>query len=55
MSGGVGRGWGRILYGWGGGGEVAGGGGVLVPIGFEGVKGEEEMGRCHFNDRVKAA
>jgi hypothetical protein len=28
---------------------------VLIPIVFEGVKGEEETGRCHFNGGVKAA
>jgi hypothetical protein len=27
-----------------GGGEAAGSGGVLIPVSFEGVKGEEEMG-----------
>jgi hypothetical protein len=38
-----------------GGGEVVGGGGVLILIGFEGVKGEEETGWCHFSGGVKAA
>jgi hypothetical protein len=38
-----------------GGGEVAGGGGVLILIGFDGVKGEEETGRCHFSGGVKTA
>jgi hypothetical protein len=33
-----------------GGGEAANGGGVLIPVSFEGVKGEEEMGR-HRLDR----
>jgi hypothetical protein len=31
------------------GGEAAGGGGVLLLAGFEGVKGEEEMGRRRFS------
>jgi hypothetical protein len=38
-----------------GGGEVAGGGGVLILIGFEGVKREEETGWCHFSGGVKVA
>jgi hypothetical protein len=28
---------------------------VLIPVVFEGVKGEEETGRCHSNGGVKAA
>jgi hypothetical protein len=36
-----------------GGGEAASGGGVLIPIGFKGVKGEEETGRRHFSGAVK--
>jgi hypothetical protein len=37
-----------------GGGEAAGGSGVLIPIGFEGVKGEEETGRHCFSGGEKA-
>jgi hypothetical protein len=38
-----------------GGGEAAGGSGVLILVGFEGVKREEETGWCHFSGGVKAA
>jgi hypothetical protein len=34
---------------WWGGGEAAGGGGVVLLVCFEGVKREEETGRCHFS------
>jgi hypothetical protein len=34
---------------WWGGGEAGGGSGVLIPIDFEGVKGEEETGRRRFS------
>jgi hypothetical protein len=34
---------------------VAGGSGVLTPIGFGGVKGEEEMGRRRFSGGLKVA
>jgi hypothetical protein len=30
-------------------GEAVDGGGVLIPVSFEGVKGEEEMGRCRLH------
>jgi hypothetical protein len=36
-------------------GEVASGSGVLIPIGFKGVKGEEDTGWCHFSGEVKVA
>jgi hypothetical protein len=36
-----------------GGGEVAGGGGVLIPVGFEGVKGEEETGQCRLDGELE--
>jgi hypothetical protein len=31
---------------------VAGGGGVLIPDSFEGVKGEEEMGQHHLDSKL---
>jgi hypothetical protein len=34
-------------------GETAGGGGVLIPIGFKGVKGEEETGRRHLDGELE--
>jgi hypothetical protein len=34
---------------WWRGGEEAGGGGVLIPVGFKGVKGEEETGQRRFS------
>jgi hypothetical protein len=34
---------------------VCGDGGILVLVGFKGVKGEEEMGRHRFSGGVKAA
>jgi hypothetical protein len=37
------------------GGEEADGGGVLIPVGFKGVKGGEETGRRRFSGEVKAA
>jgi hypothetical protein len=39
---------------WRRGGEAAGGGGILILIGFEGVKGEEETGQHRFGGGVKA-
>jgi hypothetical protein len=36
-----------------GGGEAVGSGGVLIPIGFEGVKGEEEMGRRRIDGELE--
>jgi hypothetical protein len=36
-----------------GGGEAAGSGGVLIPVSFEGVKGEEEMGRCRLDGELE--
>jgi hypothetical protein len=35
------------------GGEAGGGGGVLIPIGFEGVKGKEEMGQCRLDGKLE--
>jgi hypothetical protein len=35
-----------------GGREAADGGGVLILVGFERVKGEEEAGRCRFGGGV---
>jgi hypothetical protein len=40
---------------WWGGGDAASGGRVLIPIGFKGVKGEEETGWRRFSGGVKAA
>jgi hypothetical protein len=37
-----------------GGGEAVGHGGVLIVVGFEGVKGEEEMGWHYFSGGAKA-
>jgi hypothetical protein len=36
-----------------GGGEVANGSGVLIPIGFGGVKGEEETGRHCLDGKLE--
>jgi hypothetical protein len=38
---------------WWGGGEVTGGSGVLIPISFEGVKGEEETGRRRLDGELE--
>jgi hypothetical protein len=37
---------------WWGGGEAVGSGGVLIPIGFKGIKGEEETRRCHLDGEL---
>jgi hypothetical protein len=36
-----------------GGGEAAGSGGVLIPVGFEGVKGKEETGRRRLDGELE--